>query len=669
MSNSIPLPGAPNALRLSGWRVATVATLATALAVVVGALVALNIGGAAAAPVLGDPGVFVRWAIAPLKSVSDFGMAGAIGGLIFAVFVLPEGSKALRRALDVAGFSAAIWSLAAAGYFVLTYLSVTGGEFSTDNSFGKSLWFFATNIQLGQYLGLNLACAAIVTLLALSVRRLVPALFVMVLAVASLVPLALTGHAAGIVGHSMAVNALGLHLLSASTWVGGLVTLLAVAFVSQASELKTFATRYSTIALGSFLVIAISGVASAWVRIATWQNLFTPYGLIVVLKVIVLVLLGAFGAFYRLRLLNRDESKMRLLVKLGIYELSFMGLAFGLATALARTRPPFEPDLSGYNTPAQILTGETLPPELTFERYFTEYKIDLLWLLIAAGGTLLYWIGFVRLRRRGDEWPVVRALSFTAGMLLLFYITSGAFNVYEQFLFSAHMLAHMLLTMAVPLFLVPAAPVTLLMRALQKRTDGSVGLRDWVLWAVHTKYARLISHPIFAGVNFAASLVIFYYTPLFNWATRDHIGHQWMTVHFLITGYLFIQALIGIDPGPTKLPHAIRLMLLIGTLAFHAFFGLALMTGNGLLLADWFGAMGRTWGQSPLEDQQTGGAIAWGIGELPAAALTLIVSIQWARSDARESKRLDRQSDRSGNQDLQDYNDMLARLNKRGDGR
>ena len=140
-------------------------------------------------------------------------------------------------------------------------------------------------------------------------------------------------------------------------------------------------------------------------------------------------------------------------------------------------------------------------------------------------------------------------------------------------------------------------------------------------------------------------------------------------MHFLITGYLFIQALVGIDPGPTKMAYPIRLMLLIGTLTFHAFFGLALMTGNGLLLADWYGAMGRTWGQNPIQDQQTGGAIAWGIGELPAAVLTLIVSIQWAKSDARDSKRLDRSSDRSGNQDLQDYNDMLARLNSRGENR
>jgi putative copper resistance protein D len=97
-------------------------------------------------------------------------------------------------------------------------------------------------------------------------------------------------------------------------------------------------------------------------------------------------------------------------------------------------------------------------------------------------------------------------------------------------------------------------------------------------------------------------------------------------------------------------------------MAFHAFFGLSLMSTSGLLLADWYGAMGRTWGESPLDDQHTGGAIAWGIGELPVAALTIIVALQWFKSDSRDAKRLDRASDRSGNKDLADYNEMLAKL-------
>ena len=33
--------------------------------------------------------------------------------------------------------------------------------------------------------------------------------------------------------------------------------------------------------------------------------------------------------------------------------------------------------------------------------------------------------------------------------------------------------------------------------------------------------------------------------------------------------------------------------------------------GQGLFVAEWFGAMGRTWGETPLQDQYSGGGVAW----------------------------------------------------------
>ena len=195
------------------------------------------------------------------------------------------------------------------------------------------------------------------------------------------------------------------------------------------------------------------------------------------------------------------------------------------------------------------------------------------------------------------------------------------------------MLAHMVLTMMVPLLLVPGAPVTLALRAIRKRSDGSRGAREWILLAVHSRFADFITNPIVAAILFAGSLWLFYYTPLFRWATTDHVGHEWMITHFLITGYLFVQSLIGIDPVKYRLAYPFRLLLLLGTMAFHAFFGLSIMTNQGLLLADWFGAMGRTWGATPLVDQQTGGGIAWSVGEIPTVILAIVVAIQWSRSD------------------------------------
>ena len=611
---------------------------------------------------LGDPGEFIRWVQPILQSIKNLAMAMTAGSLVFAAWAFSEKSEALTRLLTRVSLAAMAWAVFGVLHLLATYLWITGSQFSLGNNFGAGLTQFLTEVALGQALSLNVLAAVVISLLAISIASLRSVIFVAALGLAALVPLAVIGHAAGTAGHDMAVNSMGIHLVAAVVWVGGLIEL---GFqVSAGGNWEVLAKRYSTLALFAFGLTAVSGIAAASIRIVDLRYLFTEWGIVTLVKVGILVVLGLFGACYRLRLL-RQPSKVSF-AWLMVAELALMGAAFGLGTSLGHSEPPSSKlNLTNFDSPAVILTGSPLPPELTLDRWFTSYKLDLVWLVIVVAATALYLYGVRKLKKRGDNWPIGRTISWLLGMGLLLWITNGPLNVYEQYLFSVHMLAHMILTMGVPVLLVPGAPVTLLMRASDARKDDSRGLREWVLWAVHTPWAKLVSNPIFAAINFAASLVIFYFTPLFAWSTQDHLGHQWMIVHFLITGYLFVQAVVGIDPGPVRIPHLLRLMLLIATLAFHAFFGLSLMNGESLLLPEWYGAMGRTWGEDPLTDQQTGGAIAWGIGEMPAAVLTIIVSIQWFRSDVRDAKRLDRASDRSGNKDVDDYNAMLAKLTKR----
>jgi putative copper resistance protein D len=92
----------------------------------------------------------------------------------------------------------------------------------------------------------------------------------------------------------------------------------------------------------------------------------------------------------------------------------------------------------------------------------------------------------------------------------------------------------------------------------------------------------------------------------------------------------------------------------------HAFFGLSFVTGQALLLPDWYGAMGRTWGQTPLADQQTGGGVAWSVGEIPTVILAIVVAVLWSRNDERDAKRRDRAADRDDDAELKAYNEMLA---------
>jgi len=639
-------------------------------------------GGAAPLPIQ-DPGPVARFGLPVAKLFVNLGAAGMIGALALAVWALTPKRREFDVALDVAAASAAVLTVASAATGIFTFLVVTGEPLDLGEAFGQKLGQFVTTIELGQAWLTTTLVAAAVTVLCFAVRNHTALVFVTVLAVASLVPMAQQGHAAGTAGHDDAITALGLHLVFAAMWIGGLATIVLMRGELGTDRLPVVLARYSTIALICFIAVALSGYASAALRIGTWEQLGTPYGALVIAKVAALIGIGLFGAVQRRFLIGRMSPQGargldtrpaspgatrppvpgggRDFWALVVIELAFMGLASGVAAALARTATPVPETASSLaRTAAEILTGEPLPPWPEWWRYFTEWSPDLIWLLACGFGIFFYVAGVLRLRRRGDAWPVYRTVLWIAGLLLLAYVTSGGVNVYEQYLFSAHMLGHMVLTMAVPVLLVPGAPVTLAARAIRPRKDGSRGGREWILLAVHSRFAGIIANPIVAAVLFAGSLWVFYYSPLFRWTMLDHLGHQWMIVHFLITGYLFVQSLIGIDPVPYRLPYPFRLVLLLGTMAFHAFFGLAIMSGTGLLLADWYGAMG--WGTDALVDQQLGGGIAWSIGEIPTVALAITVAVQWARSDEKESRRSDRHADRTGEAELQAYNARLAAI-------
>jgi len=639
------------------------------LVAVLSTLVALAYGGGASAQLLADPGPVVRWGLPIAKLVVNISAAGTIGALVLTLFALSPKEREFNTALDFAAAAAALFAVASALTGFLTFLQVTNVPVSVSDQFSATVGQFFSQIELGQAWLATTLIAAGVTVLCFAVRNQTALVFVMALALSSLLPMAQQGHSAGAEGHNAAITALGLHLVFASIWLGGLLTIVVLHRQLDGKRLREVISRYSVLALISFIVVAASGYVSAELRIGSWENLFTPYGILVLVKVSALVGLGVFGAVQRrffIRRMHRSAStRSPWFWWLMVTELGFMGLASGVAAALARTATPVAQVVATeipQSTPAQILTGELLPPELTFSRYFTEWNVDLAWLLFCAFGIFFYLAGVRRLRRRGDSWPIYRTVLWVSGLVTLFYLTSGGLNVYQDYLFSVHMLMHMMLTMLIPVLLVPGAPVTLAARAILKRHDGSRGGREWILIAVHSKFAGIVANPLVAAGLFAGSLWVFYYTPIFSWATTDHIGHQWMIVHFLITGYLFVQSLIGIDPVPFRLPYPFRLLLLIGTMVFHAFFGVALMMGTSLLLADWYGAMGRPWGLSAIADQQMGGGIAWGVGELPTIALAIVVAVQWSRNDVKVARRLDRTADRTDDAELIAYNARLGRL-------
>ena len=653
-------PPAGRALRVAGPAI----LLGTALVALVWGLL---VGGGAAPFAIGDPGPLVRWGLPTATLVVNLAAAGMVGSLVTALFTLKAGEREFDAALDMASICAAVFTVAAAVTGFFTFVNTFNPAVGLGPEFGAQLGRFLVETEGGRTWLITAIAGAAITVLAFAVRSWTPTLLVAILAIAALVPMGTQGHSGEEANHNAAVMALVLHIIAAAVWLGGLLLMVVVRPLMSRNALATALSRYSSIALAAFVVVAISGTVRATIGVGAWENLASPYGAILLVKVAALIALGVLGAWYRRRLIGRmrEDAASRRFWGLVALERGFMGLASGAAAALARTAPPTTTNLPAVRTPAELLTGSPLPPELTLDQWFTSWSLDLLWAFAAGFGIFLYLAGVWRLRRRGDRWPPYRAVLWVAGLVLLFWVTCGPVNAYQDYLFSVHMVGHMLLTMAIPLLLMAGAPVTLAARAIRKRDDDTRGGREWILWAVHSPLARVLTNPFVAAGLFVGSLWVFYFTDLFRWSLYDHLGHEWMTVHFLVTGYLFVLTLIGIDPVEYRLPYAGRLVLLIGVMAIHAFFGIAIMSQSGLMVAEWFGAMGRMWGPTPLEDQYIGGGVAWSIGELPTLILAITVAIQWSRSDERAQKRADRHADRTGDAELEAYNARLAALAQR----
>ncbi len=631
------------------------------IAALVGLVVSLVVGGAATESLLADPGVLVRFGTPASKLAVSASMALLLGGLAVKLFALPAG-KAADRVHSFALASSITLSFAMVAYTSLTFLTVYASPVSLDPGFEASLRYFLVDTDLGRLLVIVTGLSIAVTVILALARSFWWSAIAFALSIAMVWPFGEMSHSGGTDNHGIAVSALVLHIIFVSLWSGGLLATV-VAMASGADREATM-RRYSSIALLSISIVAITGIASSVVRIESWDNINSGYGIIVALKASITVIAGLLGAKWRTSLIPTISQRQGV-ASFAIVETALLAVALGLATGLGRTATPADDTFPAGPTPAEILLGRPLPAPWSWETAFTEWRIDLIWILFALFTTVFYLWGVIRLARRGDSWPIHRSVSWVIGMCVLAYTTSGGVAVYGEFLFSAHMIAHMVLTMLIPVTIVMAAPVTLVARAVESRPDGSRGMREWILGIVQSRWVGFVGHPLISTVVFAMSLIVFYYSPLLGWATTTHLGHQWMVVHFLLTGYLFVQALISVDPSPHRTPYPMRLLLLMGTMGFHAFFGLSLMTGTGLLLPEWFGAMGREWGDTPIVDQQIGGAIAWGIGELPTLVLSGLVILSWIRSDEREAKRRDRQANRDGDAELNAYNAMLGRVSSR----
>lgn len=662
---------------LSVWRVGAVAVAAAAAALVAG----LVLGGSVTEkviPGLGDAGALTRWGLPASRAAMDLLSALTVGAVLAAAAFLPvEGGRgAARLSADAVGYLraaswiAAGWAAAAAATLVFTVADVLGqpvGEVLT----GSELSSYVGSLPQGTALMIVVLLAVVVALLARTTTTPAAAFGLLVMAGIALLPAPLTGHSASAANHSVATTGVALHVAAVAPWVGGLAIVGAHALLRR-DRLPVMAERFSRMALWCYITVGVSGLVNVIARLPDPAELATTnYGRLALGKIVAFGVLGWFGWWHRERTLPAlAAGKPGAFARFGSVEAAVMAATMGLAVALARTAPP---PPTAPESAVKSLLGYDMPPEVTPMRLLTLWQFDLFFAVLAVVLGGLYLAAVVRLRRRGDSWPMGRTAAWILGLVTILAVTQTGVAKYAPILFSVHMAQHMVLNMLVPIFLVVGAPVTLALRALKPaRVRGDRGPREWLTALLHSRYLAVVAHPAVATLIFVVSTFALYFTPLFEAAMRNHLGHIAMMVHFLAAGSLFFWVLLGVDPAPKKLPYPARLILLFVTMPFHAFFGIALMNMSQALARGWYGAVDPPWGTTILHDQHTGGAIAWAFGEIPTFIVLIVMAFQWYADDQRQARRMDRKADRAArpggraeDDELAAYNARLAKLAER----
>ncbi len=599
-----------------------------------------------------------------------FGITGSVFtvGTLLASGFLMEDDKGLlkpsgKRIGKIARWSAASWAAAAGFNILLTLANILDLPLRQVLDF-QTLKSFVTQITLGQYMLFQLLVAIAISFLAPKLNRTGPITFLLLLTLLAIALPLFQSHSASDGSHALAVGSLIIHVLAISFWVGGI---FALALLDE-NEKVLAVPRFSQLALWAAIAVVISGATNSWTRLNFLSAWHSAYAYVVIAKILLTLGLLYIGYQHRRNISLRLQSQMNWakFAQLASIELSIMIIVLALGTWLSSNRPPLSIKDGKFDVAISV-AGLPMPATPSLSRIFLLYNPDALFIGILVVAVALYIKGVAVLRKRGDSWPLSRKVSFFVGIVFIDWATSGGFGIYAHFAFSYHMIAHMILGMIAPIFIILSAPITLALRTLpQGRTPEERGVRGTFIAGLHSPLARFWVNPVVALLIFDGSLFVLYLTSLFGGMMQSQIGHFAMNLHFLLAGLLFFHVIIGVDPNPGKAPHLVRIVILFAAMSIHAFFSVALMSSTTLIDHGYFAQLQTPWVNDLLSDQRLGGSIGWAMGEIPILLALVATFILWVRDDAHEAKRIDRNTERMAAMGLPDelanYNTYLENL-------
>lgn len=210
------------------------------------------------------------------------------------------------------------------------------------------------------------------------------------------------------------------------------------------------------------------------------------------------------------------------------------------------------------------------------------------------------------LRRRWNLSPTPPRLwewlQFMGSLALVFFSLQGPLHeLSDLYLFSGHMVQHLLITLVFPPFFIRGIPAWMWRPLVRHRPVQQIG--------------RSLTHPVVAFVISTAALYLWHVPAMYDWALEDHNVHIVEHLSFMAAGVIMWWPVWSRVPEiPALTPGRRMIYLFILTIPMK---GLgAIITVSDYLLYRFYAVQPRVFGLDPLADQRLGGVIMWMPGGL-----------------------------------------------------
>ena len=190
----------------------------------------MSLADALTATGLPDPGPVTTYGLPFVRAAGEIAAVVAVGSFLLAAFLVPPQANGVLdaggyRALRLGTVASGVWTVCAVLLVPLTVSDVTGQPVGSRLS-PSAIWSVADLVETAGAWRWTAFLAAAVTIASIPVLRWSPTPLLFAGSLATLIPLALTGHSSSGGSHDLATNSLLIHFIAGALWAGGLLALL-----------------------------------------------------------------------------------------------------------------------------------------------------------------------------------------------------------------------------------------------------------------------------------------------------------------------------------------------------------------------------------------------------------------------------------------------------------